>query len=802
MKTFTFTFSNQEALKKFVLNNKIIESDSVLIQIFSWIIDKNILRQLVGIVHTLLPKAVIIWSTTSWEIIWWKIQNKTVVISFTLFEKTKLRDIFITKNSVDSIDLWREVWRKLISSDTKAVILFTAWNDTNAEDVLRWVSEINSSTLVSWWKASDNRAYKTTYIFNEKFITSEWVIGVALNSQELIVNNFYNFDWFELWKSFVITKSERNRIYELDNMPIYDVYKKYLWGSIAEKLPSTWVEFPLVIEKNGMKIARAIVDKMEDGSFQLWWNVQQWDIVRFWCGHKDTILRSSVNIFNQMSQVPAETIFVYSCSWRKKFLWNEIQQEFLAFPEIAPTIGFFTYWEFFHTSYHNEFLNDTMTILMLSESREIKQVPKKEIEFSMSDNSVYALSNFTKAMSDDLIHLNKWLEKKVEEKVYEIEKNSVIYMQAYKKIIDSMSECVWIGDKDKKTVYANPNFCKLAWYELDEIMDKHIFLFMQQWESKIDDNETELDDTTNSDPHEVKLRAKTGETIPVLLIKAPFINEGRVCIMTDLRELKQIKEEKKELEEANRMKDEFISIASHELRTPMTSIKWYLSMILDEDYWEISDDLKSAVDVMYSSSQRLIGMINDMLDISKLESWQMEFHRDDFSLNWLIHTTYEEMKWFAYEKKLTLIEEYDSGKEYTAHADEEKVREVIINLIWNAFKFTKEWWSVTIRLSNWQPWIAKIEVIDTGIWIKEEDFSKVFEKFVQVESHLTRKDQWTWLGLPLSKALIELMGWNLGLTSKLWEWSNFYFTIPLATWEEKWSDIEKIDTKELMNRWK
>jgi K+-sensing histidine kinase KdpD len=226
----------------------------------------------------------------------------------------------------------------------------------------------------------------------------------------------------------------------------------------------------------------------------------------------------------------------------------------------------------------------------------------------------------------------------------------------------------------------------------------------------------------------------------------------------------------------NEMKNEFLNIASHELRTPMTAIKWYLSMFLDWDYWDFDEDSKDALSTMYNSSQRLINLINDMLDISKLESWKMNFVIEKFETNKLLEWIYSEFKMYAKDKKINFTINTDNN--YTINSDINRIKQVIINLLWNAFKFTLEDWTVNINLQKkWHKLL--FEIIDSWEWISLEDQWRIFEKFWQVEWSLDRNKNWTWLWLPISREIIEKLWWNLDVKSKKWDWSNFYFTLPI-----------------------
>jgi signal transduction histidine kinase len=208
----------------------------------------------------------------------------------------------------------------------------------------------------------------------------------------------------------------------------------------------------------------------------------------------------------------------------------------------------------------------------------------------------------------------------------------------------------------------------------------------------------------------------------------------------------------------------------------MTSVKWYISMILDWDAWEINEEVRTYLEQVYKSSQRLLNLINDMLDISKIESWKQEIAIEKLNLADLLKETWVEIKSLFEKKNQKFINIIDFEK-FEYNTDWNKLKQVLLNLLWNAHKFTPEWW--TIALGTKIKWSEiEITIQDTWIWIAKMDIPKVFEKFWQVKNYLTRDINWTWLWLPISKAIIEKLGWYLSLDSEIWVGTTFTIHLP------------------------
>lgn len=244
---------------------------------------------------------------------------------------------------------------------------------------------------------------------------------------------------------------------------------------------------------------------------------------------------------------------------------------------------------------------------------------------------------------------------------------------------------------------------------------------------------------------------------------------------------KQLEAANLKLKEIDKLKDEFVSLASHELRTPMTVIKSYLWMILKKEGAMLSEKQKMYIDRAYTSTQRLINLVNDMLNVSRIESGRLTLTIKTIDIVELINTIYAEMLPKAQELKINL--EFVKPTEVlpTVQADLERIEQVLINLIGNSLKFTPENGIIKISITN-NPIekAATISVADNGKGINKQDMTKLFQKFSMVGTNYLVKQnaQGTGLGLYLSKSLIELMGGKIWVESEgEGKGSKFSFTL-------------------------
>jgi signal transduction histidine kinase len=193
---------------------------------------------------------------------------------------------------------------------------------------------------------------------------------------------------------------------------------------------------------------------------------------------------------------------------------------------------------------------------------------------------------------------------------------------------------------------------------------------------------------------------------------------------------------------------------------------------------ELNDKQASYVSNIMQSSKHLIDLINDILDLSKVEAGKMKLEREIFNIDEMIDETISSMKPLAKNKNIDLVEDIRIVNS-EIHADRKKIKDILYNLLSNAIKFTPENGRVSIKV-NYDSETLDIDVSDTGIGISEKDQEKLFEPFRQVNSFLTREFEGTGLGLAIVKRYVEIHGGTLSLKSKPGKGSTFSFSIPIG----------------------
>jgi signal transduction histidine kinase len=227
---------------------------------------------------------------------------------------------------------------------------------------------------------------------------------------------------------------------------------------------------------------------------------------------------------------------------------------------------------------------------------------------------------------------------------------------------------------------------------------------------------------------------------------------------------------------ANKHKSEFLANMSHELRTPLNAIIGFSEVLHDRMFGEINDKQAEYLDDIHSSGEHLLSLINDILDLSKIEAGRMELELSRFDVAGALENSLTLIRERASRNNIALALECDAEVgEWTA--DERKFKQIMLNLLSNAVKFTPQGGSISVRARRADSCV-EIAVADTGIGIKPEDQELIYEEFRQAGGDHLKKSEGTGLGLALTKRFVELHKGKISLQSEVGKGSTFTFTLP------------------------
>ena len=237
-----------------------------------------------------------------------------------------------------------------------------------------------------------------------------------------------------------------------------------------------------------------------------------------------------------------------------------------------------------------------------------------------------------------------------------------------------------------------------------------------------------------------------------------------------------------QLEIANKHKSEFLANMSHELRTPLNAILGYTELIVDKIYGDVPEKIQDVLVRVGENGRHLLSLINDVLDLSKIEAGRLTLSLNDYSMQDLVQTVITSVESLSAEKNLVLRKEVPSDL-VTGKGDEQRIAQVFLNLVGNAIKFTDEG-KVCIEVTTSNRSFL-VSVSDTGPGLSEDDQQGIFEEFHQVDGSSTREKGGTGLGLSISKKIVEMHGGSIWVESTLGKGSIFFFTLPIRVEQQE-----------------
>ncbi|MDK2825671.1 MAG: hypothetical protein PWQ63_130 [Methanolobus sp.] len=353
--------------------------------------------------------------------------------------------------------------------------------------------------------------------------------------------------------------------------------------------------------------------------------------------------------------------------------------------------------------------------------------------------------------------------------------------EKYRTYVNASPQPIFILDFEGKCIDVNPVACRITGYSRKNILNMHFYELFPKNEKIHYENDFKQLKLNGRFTGEFAVENKNGNQL-YLVIEALVIPDNRILTMcTDITERKKAEEEiiqsKIHAEAANRTKTEFLANISHELRTPLNSVIGFADVLMSQVAGEINEKQTVYLTNISHSGKHLLNIINEILDISKIESGKMKLYKEDV----LLVETYAEiiatLQHIASRKEIKLdVLPWPEG-EYV-YADKAKLKQILYNLVGNAIKFTNEGGAVIIRTKNDGKFIH-ISIKDTGIGISSDGLKKLFKPFTQLESFESRSYEGTGLGLALSKELVELHGGQISAESEPGNGSTFTFTLPV-----------------------
>jgi len=474
VKLFNYLYESPKGLEVFIQDTFTCK-EHLLIQVFCGEINPAKIQSILNYLNQTLPNSVIIGSTTAGEIYHNVIWHQRIVISFCVLEKSQARVYYFPTVDAKS---GRSIAHEIVQDDTKVCIAFAeALRGGDSEAFLKSFNDVAPHLIVAGGNAGDDFTFTNTLIMHGTTIENQGIVIATIQSRVLHVHHDYSFGWTQIGKEMRVTKCDHNTIFELDNVPIIEVYKHYLGEEILHNLPASTIAFPLVKVCDHTDVCRSMIGVNSDHSFVFAGLFSEGDIVSFAIGNLEEIMDRAHVLQRKIYYHVPEAIFIYSCSVRNIFLKEQLNYEFGLLGAVTPMAGFFTYGEFFHSNTQNHLLNVSTTVLSLSES-------VQEPEPCCLDQHLSKKITSQNSILKSLTHLVNTTQEELDE--------SINFLNQYKTVLDE-SAIVSKMDVEGTITYVNDAFCSLTGYKREEIIGaKHSMLrvpdmdpdsYMAVWQS-------------------------------------------------------------------------------------------------------------------------------------------------------------------------------------------------------------------------------------------------------------------------------------------------------------------------------
>ena len=354
----------------------------------------------------------------------------------------------------------------------------------------------------------------------------------------------------------------------------------------------------------------------------------------------------------------------------------------------------------------------------------------------------------------------------------------------YRSLFEKSNDAIMIHDLNGRILEANDRACEMFGYSETELKQKSIM------DLTLDEDRVEIKSRIGKIKTEGYCRkenrmVRSDGGLIYVDVSASFLQTQHGMIQTVGRDITdRVRTEaamisaKIEAETASRTKSEFLANMSHELRTPLNSIIGFSDVMFDGLTGELGPKQKNYMKHISDSGHHLLNLINDILDISKVEAGKMELHIDMLNMKTVIDDIVAMTQTLTSRKNISVNVDVQENMP-TLRADRSKIKQIMYNLMGNAIKFTDDGGKITI-LTKVKGKKILVSIIDNGIGISTEDQKKLFKPFSQIDSSISRSYQGTGLGLALVKELIELHGGNIRVESEVGKGSNFTFELPIG----------------------
>ncbi len=391
MKSLTYLVRDIPTLRAFLESQALRSSEaakSVLVQVFSSSPDREILGRITNEISECIPKAVVVGSTTVGEIIYGQPRVRTIVLSFSFFDETVLKPFLIADPAGTEFEAGKNLIEKVSSfNEIAGMLLFATPQSISVSKLFNGMSEEGFDFPVFGGGAGVYDPKAASMIFLGGQVLDKGAIAVVFLSKSLHIYTRTFLGWRPLSKEMTITEASGRLLKKIDGQRAFDVYSRYLNIPNDEHFFANALEFPILIEKNGLMIARVPFFVTDDGSIGFLADIEPGDKFHIGYGEPDLILGHSESIQQDLYNFAPNSIFLYACICRRFLLQDDENLEIQTFDHIAPTAGFYTYGEFIKHKNSMFLLNSTIVVVGFREGKR-EQSSRPELFEKATDLSI------------------------------------------------------------------------------------------------------------------------------------------------------------------------------------------------------------------------------------------------------------------------------------------------------------------------------------------------------------------------------------------------------------------------------
>ena len=373
-----------------------------------------------------------------------------------------------------------------------------------------------------------------------------------------------------------------------------------------------------------------------------------------------------------------------------------------------------------------------------------------------------------------------------DKKIERLTEEASFHAQYAEVVLNSIADGVYSTDLNRIIKTWSRGAEEITGWKAEEIIGHPCFDFLKHTDDEgrvlcdVDCPIVQTFRTGRDSAKEAWVFTKDGRRIPVSITVGPIFDEncnviGAVEVFRDISKERELLES---IKRANALKDQFLANVSHELRTPLNSIIGFSELLKEQVVGPLNEKQLQYVQNILHSGEHLLSLINDILDLSKVEAGTLEVESVPINLKEVLQWALFMQRERAKRHNISLNLDMDEGIGIVK-TDPTRLKQVLFNLLSNAVKFTPDGGSVMVKAEKLNGEI-QISVSDTGIGIPKEKIEEIFKPFVQLDSSLSRQYEGTGLGLALTRRLVELLGGRIWVESQLGKGSTFHFTIPVG----------------------